>query len=380
MRVIMAALEKIATRLVTGFAGVLLSIGPAAADTCTLAQCFQLTIANSSAYMIGYVVNPSGGILTSRVVSCQGRTPCVATGPFASPGPDMGEATVVGPEDEYGLSQGLTYVGVGNYGTIFNYAVLPENTYFPFTPQYGPRTGDFSIVLTAAVSNAPGQQLLVALGDVNNAPTFAAFWRDGRLEMERISPVGVLGVSAHVPWDTDMNTLNYAVPPFNKRYVVFADIMLVEFYFRFRSDGKLSVSMASVKEYDPDILVSYILDGGLGMFAGPAAASSGVAPWPGPAYRGAMGATVGRDVTQIVLVNHYMSDNEVIAFHTNGAYWRQTRAPMTAWTIGAEPCNSGNWMNIPPDRMLATVCGDRPGNGQPPKPRNPGDFEELLLD
>lgn len=206
----------------------------------------------------------------------------------------------------------------------------------------------------------------------------------GRLVLEAKNPHDVDGdipgtKVMDLPWDMTAKVINKGISPFNLGSTDWNTTAaepspgLVELYFRFGSDGKVRIDMATLKADTRELMVSHTQEMGRYVSHYPSQTKSmpSSSEWEPPTYIDMKYLEVGKYVTQISVFNKLLTDNEVMGFHASNLYFDEIRSSYDVLDWHDKlPCNSGEWMNKLrydagsknyADKNIDTVCGSRYG-------------------
>jgi hypothetical protein len=264
-------------------------------------------------------------------------------------------------------AQGLAIdPGLKPVAKIKGYATLPsgaESTVNYDLALYGGVTIEATAYVTPKVEDIP----LLEMKDGSRSVVFI-WWKRGQLEVRRMATTAEQVQSDDLPWDMDFKTIASGVSPFQHEMDKYSGI--VEFYFTFTSDGKLKIDMFTVNSEVDDQLITHLQDMGLPVQEYPKQSPSATS-WLPPKYQAFDKVVVwsvegeeDSNILQVVVFREPLSDNEILAFHTKNAFFGKTaKSPVKRIALFQQPCNSGNYMNIPPSEHIDTVCGARLGQG-----------------
>lgn len=345
----------------------------AAPDCADVAACYAEALKGSRALTISYHIQKNA-FATPYVFLCTPPKKCESVP--ANPQDPAGVFEVPIPSVQFGAEgQGYStwFDGPFEGSRSIGYSTLPDDFVLKFPSS---TVSGFTIAATVAVASAGPEREIFSLisGAYYNAQdnlVFTAAWEEGRLVLERQRSKHQYSIRTPVtrdsPWDINSDVIRYGVYPFKLDTGGEPTPRLIELYFRFRTDGKVAVDMATINMEYPEILIGHIQDMGLYVHTYPVQDAD--PPWKSPEYPFLYGALPGNNVTQLVFFDHVLSDNEVLAFHAKNFYFGQHSDDRNRWH-DVVPCNSGLWMNS--NQTLQTVCGDRPGLGP-----SPGELEQM---
>jgi hypothetical protein len=230
-------------------------------------------------------------------------------------------------------------------------------------------TYGFTFEVTAVIPPAGDTKTLTLL-KLKNAgnEVWSASWSKGQLIITRKTPNGSAILANDRPWDTNQSVIDAGLPmaPTTENYTRTAyptQARLVEFYFTFRTDGKLVVDLFNVDETQQDQWLEKLIEEGLPVSSYPGQPG---APWNAVTYSafsvvrvGAGGeADANHGLLQYVYFDVALYPQEVLAYHRmNEFFGGVTKSSTSLMNYGDSPCNTGNYLNIASTLTVSTPCG-----------------------
>lgn len=349
---------------------VLLAAGAHAQDCNSLLDCYTAaTKAQRAALLVRYSWDSPPFDWFIATMSCSFQI-CQEVQPGA------GERVLTGAlwryhREDFAHGQGLMVSNKSFDSTtsaLSGYATIPVKTQL--------RTGGlslgagFTIEATAFVSvkDNPATLLEVSSGDRS---ILGVEWSNGQMQIRRKATndaSGEAGFSLDRPWDMDMDFILHGIEPF-RRSGEDPFPGLIEIYLTFTPDGKLKIDLVNVNDTSADQQITHLLDMGFPVAEYPQQTSQNP-PWTPARYQEFDRITIGGrlpgtpHVLQLIGFQRPLTSNEILGFHSRNVFFGGTgRSSVAGFSVGQQPCNSGNFLNFPPGQFITTPCGKRDGQG-----------------